>query len=227
MLVTDEPADGNRVRNAANGALFGDIARDIAHELRGPVQSIVVNLEVARLKIRKGSADEGVERLAVIEQEVMRMHKVADAFVSLLRPDEAVARPVPLESILAGLDPLVEVLARCARVELDRPVFDPALLALVRSAPASLGILRLLVDAIAAAGAGGRIVVSAGPVGAAVELRVAIHGAAGHAVDTARLGRQADVATSGWLADADGTAAVHAGSDAGDATVSIGFARPA
>jgi len=54
----DAGVDRTRNRNAANGALLGDIAVDIAHELRGPVQSIVVNLEVARLKIRKVLVEE-------------------------------------------------------------------------------------------------------------------------------------------------------------------------
>lgn len=223
----DAGVDRTRNRNAANGALLGDIAVDIAHELRGPVQSIVVNLEVARLKIRKALVEEAAERLGVIEQEVMRMHRVADAFVSLLRPDDAVHRPVSLESILAGLDPLATVVARSARVHFERPAFDSALLARVRSAPATLGILRLLVDAIAAAGPDGRVDVATAATDGVAELLIRIRGAKGHAIDAAALGPCLAVAANAWLEDTDGTAGVRAGSDAGDATVSIRFARPA
>ena len=227
--MSDVPGEGSaaRDRDAANGALLAEIARDIAHELRGPVQSIVVNLEVARLRIRKAAADEAAERLAVIEQEVMRMHRVADAFVSLLRPDDGPPRPVPLESILAGLDPLVTVVARSAGVHLERASCDPSLLAHVRAAPASLAVLRLMVDAIAAAGRDGSVVVSAASDGGAAGLRIVVRAATGRAIDAAALGRRADLARATWLEGARGTAAVHAGSDAVDVTVAVRFAPPA
>lgn len=227
--MSDATGEGSAatLRDAANGRLLADIARDIAHELRGPVQSIVVNLEVARIRIRQAASDDAAERLAVIEQEVMRMHRVADAFVSLLRPDDAPPRPVSLESILAGLDPLAAVVARSAHVHLERAGCDPALLAHVRTGPASLAILRLIVDAVAAAGRDGSVSVSAAADGGATELRIGIRAAAGHQIDAEALGRSAELARATWLVGTGGTAAVRAGSDAGGVTVAVRFTPPA
>lgn len=125
--------------------LLRALARDFSHELRGPVQSIVVNLEVLRRRAQHADAQGVLERANVIEDELQRLHRLADAFVSLIREAEAEPHVFTVETVLVALDPLMAMRARSRHLQLTRPVADPALLVRVAPEPLQRTLLRLFV----------------------------------------------------------------------------------
>jgi nitrogen fixation/metabolism regulation signal transduction histidine kinase len=92
------------------------VADDLAHEIKNPLNAIVVNLEVLRRKVAAGAADAVLERANVIDQEIMRVHTLVDQLLQLVRPPRTEPGAVSLDEALDELRPLLDVQAKTARV---------------------------------------------------------------------------------------------------------------
>jgi signal transduction histidine kinase len=91
------------------------LADDLAHEIKNPLNSIVINLEVLKVRITRGDVEGATGRTAVIEEEVRRLHLLIDRILLLLRPESFEASNLPVDSALSEIVPLVEAQARLAR----------------------------------------------------------------------------------------------------------------
>lgn len=122
--------------------LVSRLADDLAHEIKNPLNAIVINLEVLRVRLRKGDTTEALERAAVIEEEARRLHLIVDRLLQLLRPDREEV-PLALDRVLDELTPLVDALTRAARNEFSAQPVDPVFVAVPRDALkfAMLGLL--------------------------------------------------------------------------------------
>lgn len=95
------------------------LADDLAHEIKNPLNAIVVNLEVLRRKIETGAPQVAVERANVVDQEVARVHALVDQLLQLIRPARGEAKTISLDETLDELRPLLDAQAKAARVTLD------------------------------------------------------------------------------------------------------------
>jgi phosphoglycerate-specific signal transduction histidine kinase len=96
-------------------ALISRLADDLAHEIKNPLNSIVINLEVLKVRVTKGDAEAALDRAAVIEHELRRLHQLMDRLLQLLRPDREDAANLAVDATLDELLPLIEAQARLAR----------------------------------------------------------------------------------------------------------------
>ena len=94
--------------------LVSRLADDLAHEIRNPLNSIVINLEVLKVRVGRGDATAALDRAAVIELEMRRLHLLIDRLLQLLRPERDEADSFALDRVLDELLPLIEVRARLA-----------------------------------------------------------------------------------------------------------------
>jgi hypothetical protein len=216
--MSEDAGSGNVDVDRAITLLLKDIARDVAHELRGPVQSVVVNLEVLRRRAAKGQMEDVESRAAILEQEVRRLHALADAFVGLLREPAAGPSTMPAETMLAVADPLIDVIARSRHVTLDRREPPPGTLVRVRAEPAALALIRLVHALCDAAGDRATLIMegdtSPDTFTVGLELRPA-DGDDGAAVAEAVRKNAGDAlaAANAWLGAVGGTATLESGSD--------------
>ena len=97
--------------------LLSRLADDLAHEIKNPLNAIIINLEVLRVRVVKGQVPEALERAAVIEHETRRLHGLVDRLLQLLRPYREESGGLALDQVLDELLPLVEAQARLARNE--------------------------------------------------------------------------------------------------------------
>jgi signal transduction histidine kinase len=213
--------------DADTAALLRSIARDVAHELRSPVQSIVVNLEVIRYRIRGGAVDEAIERSSIIEQETLRMHRLADAFLALLRPADGGSVAIAVDRIVSDIEPILAVLARNARVRLDRSPASPSLLARLAAEPATLALLRIVQGSIVQAGVDGAVSLAIEADAHHIVTRIVATPADSAAFDGDTAAREALDAAARWLHDAGGTASIDSGSDQHHIRVAVRFRRAA
>lgn len=179
--------------------LLRTMASDVAHELRGPVQSILVNLEVLRRRAQIGDSAAAIERADLIEEEIRRIHTVSDAFLGLLRPAEPEPRPLAAESLLATLDPLVTLHAKSARLKLERLPVDSGLFIRVRREPVSLALLHLFLAVCVASGPGATITLACAGDGGDVVFRIEAVAPTGE--DAAAALDRAVAAAAAWLDD--------------------------
>lgn len=87
---------------------------DLAHEIKNPLNAIVINLEVLRARVKRGDGGAALERADVIEQEARKLHLLIDRLLHLVRPETDDASPA-LDQVLDEILPLVEAQVRLAR----------------------------------------------------------------------------------------------------------------
>jgi signal transduction histidine kinase len=97
--------------------LVSSIADDLAHEIKNPLNSIIVNLEVLKIRLARADTASAMDRAAVIEEEVRRLHQLVDRVLLLLRPEREETSELALDSALDELLPLLEAQTRLARNE--------------------------------------------------------------------------------------------------------------
>lgn len=152
--------------------LVSRLADDLAHEIKNPLNSIVINLEVLKVRVGRGDAAAALDRAAVIELETRRLHLMIDRLLQLLRPDRDEADSFALDQVLDELLPLVEVRARLAGntftcagdtavlVPMRRDTFKFALLNVLTAVHERLGDKGGSLSVVCAPADGGRIAIT-------------------------------------------------------------------
>lgn len=113
--------------DAARFALIARLADDLAHEIKNPLHSLVINLEVLKRRIEKGASEGALERAEVLAHELERLHVMVEALLKLIRPAKRSVAPLSLREILDGVLPLVALRFRLGRVDFSHdPVPEDA-----------------------------------------------------------------------------------------------------
>ena len=157
-MKTEASEAGDDVR-ANRYDVVSRLADDLAHEIKNPLNAIVVNLEVLRRRVVTGTPEAALERVDVIEHEVRRVHSLVEQVLLLLRPAKRETSPLAIDGILDSLDNALQIQARAAHVELEC-VSDGSLYAQIRGEPFKFALLNLVtmaIDAESVAGGGVRI----------------------------------------------------------------------
>lgn len=147
------------------------LADDLAHEVKNPLNAVIINLELLKRRVTDGQTEDALERAERVEAEVRRVHVLVDALFQVMRPGCDAGRTVDLDGALREVLPLIELQAKLARVTLERwPGCDDARVA-VRPFTLKQAILTLVAGVIDAA-PDGRIELRTRVAGDAVELHV-------------------------------------------------------
>jgi signal transduction histidine kinase len=91
------------------------LADDLAHEIRNPLNAIVINLEVLRARLKRGDGTAALDRTDVIEHEARKLHLLVDCLLQLLRPDRSDSVNSDLGQVLDDVLPLIEAQVSLAR----------------------------------------------------------------------------------------------------------------
>jgi signal transduction histidine kinase len=154
---------------------FSELAAQIAHEVRNPLASIVLNTELLEEELGACAAPSGHEVRALvssIKAEAARLHTLTDEYLTFARLPRA--DPAP-----AAINALVEETARFTREEIARHGIDLRLRlashlpdALIDQKGVRQVVLNLLRNAIEATPSGGRIDIVTGMADGAVRVEV-------------------------------------------------------
>lgn len=173
--VTVEEEMLRRTLRAERLAAVGTLAAGLAHEVRNPLNSAALQLQVLRRRLSKGDTrPESLDPVAaLVEEEIRRLERLADDFLAFARPRALELQPTAIAELCQGVLSFVAPEAATAGVqatlelEPDLPVIqaDPARLRQV--------VQNLVRNAIEAMPGGGRLALRARRVGRTVELDVA------------------------------------------------------
>jgi signal transduction histidine kinase len=165
---------------AARLAYLGTLASGLAHEIRNPLNSLSLNMQMLEEEIEEGgSAPTGKRLLSITRSELSRLERLVSDFLAYAKP-----RPLELEEVPAArpLERMRELLAgeiqkRQVQIELD----DRSAGARIRIDPAQMSqlLLNLAQNAFAAAEEAGRrplLTLAAYRQGPAVVLELADNG---------------------------------------------------
>src|SRR5688500_8389875 len=123
---------------------LGRLTAGIAHEVKNPLNAMMIHLELLRTKIRSGAlvaaggvglagpghgaADEGVlQHVQIIESEIRRLDEVVQGFLKFTRPEDLRLQPVRLSTMFDEILPIVQPEAQThnVRVVVDCPAESP------------------------------------------------------------------------------------------------------
>jgi signal transduction histidine kinase len=125
---------------------LGRLTAGVAHEVKNPLNAMMIHLELLRTKIRKGMtremapagagglslaearpssglADAALEHVEVIAGEIRRLDEVVQGFLKFSRPEDLRLQPVRVKSIFDEILPLIaaEAAGNKVRVDVDVP----------------------------------------------------------------------------------------------------------
>jgi signal transduction histidine kinase len=95
-------------------AALGRLSAGIAHEIKNPLNAMMIHLELLRLKLREHPASEHV---AIITAQMRRLDEVVQGFLRFTRPAELRLEPVALPGLFDAILPIV-------RAEADKQHID-------------------------------------------------------------------------------------------------------
>lgn len=78
---------------------LGRITSGIAHEVKNPLNAMVIHLEILRSKIELGSADTRPQ-IEILDSEIKRLDRVVQTFLNFTRPVEIRLEPLDLNLII-------------------------------------------------------------------------------------------------------------------------------
>jgi len=102
-------------------AAISRLTSGAAHEIKNPLNSIALHLEV--LKSKLAESDVGADEIEVIAREIRRLDRVVKSFLDFTRPVELNVESLDLSALLQELTDLIapDAKARGVDVQLDRP----------------------------------------------------------------------------------------------------------
>src|SRR6185295_10857385 len=86
---------GRELQTADRLAAISQVSSGVAHEVKNPLNAILLHVEVAKAKLKKGDTDVGPQ-MEIISREILRLDRVVRTFLDFTRPVELKLDNVPL-----------------------------------------------------------------------------------------------------------------------------------
>jgi signal transduction histidine kinase len=156
---------------------IGLLSSGIAHEVKNPLNSIQMNLQLLEEEAASGTTPEKLHTwIEPIQREIRRLERLVNDFLLYARPLTATAQPVRVQPVLESIAGLVaeEARQKGVRIAVEVPEDLPVLTtdeSLLRTA-----LMNLVFNAVQALEGGGRVTLSALAEGPVVRFEVADDG---------------------------------------------------
>ena len=106
---------------------LGRLTAGIAHEVKNPLNAMMIHLELLRTKIRKGTlaaaptpaVEAALEHVGIIETEIRRLDEVVQGFLKFTRPEDLRLQPVSLRALFDEIVHVVQPEAESHHVKIS------------------------------------------------------------------------------------------------------------
>ncbi len=94
-------------RYSAKLAALGRLTSGVAHEVKNPLNAMMIHLELLKEKVDMSSED-AQQSLEIIGGEIRRLDRSVQGFLKFIRPQELTLKPVDLNALLKSVTALLE-----------------------------------------------------------------------------------------------------------------------
>jgi signal transduction histidine kinase len=108
---------GRELQTADRLAALSRISGGVAHEVKNPLNAILLHVEVARAKLAQGARDVAPE-MEIISREILRLDRVVKTFLDFTRPVELNLSEVALEGFVTELVDLARPQAEASGIRI-------------------------------------------------------------------------------------------------------------
>src|SRR5262249_39925635 len=112
---------GRELQTADRLAAISRISGGVAHEVKNPLNAILLHVEVARAKLARGDSDVS-QQMEIISREILRLDRVVKTFLDFTRPVELNASTVPLQQFVSELTELARPQAAASGIQMIEEV---------------------------------------------------------------------------------------------------------
>ncbi|MDA8746515.1 ATP-binding protein [Rubripirellula amarantea] len=139
-------------------ATLAQLATGVAHEIRNPLTSIKMLVQVNRTKF----ADEGLptDDLELVEQEIRRMERSVNSLLDYARPEKSEFRSFPIQDAVQRTVQLVEARCKTQNVHVRVEAPDNAICVEGDAAQIKQLLLNLALNALDAMPSGGNLIIT-------------------------------------------------------------------
>jgi signal transduction histidine kinase len=144
-------------------ATLGQIATSVNHEIKTPLNSLYMNLQLLTRQIKKSAMEDEESRgnmlkvSAIIEQEISRISGILEEFVKYARFAPPELQKTDLNQLIRAIAGMISQSADKAKVEVDLRLSDQIGILLLDEKKMTQALLNLCVNAIQAMPEGGRL----------------------------------------------------------------------
>jgi len=137
---------GRELQTADRLAAISRVSGGVAHEVKNPLNAILLHVEVAKAKLARGDTDVQPQ-MEIISREILRLDRVVKTFLDFTKPVELNLGTVPVQDLLGEIVDLARPQAEFAKirinvvqeaegvnVRIDRDLFKQAVLNVVVNA---------------------------------------------------------------------------------------------
>jgi len=108
---------GRQLQTAGRIAALSRVSSGVAHEVKNPLNAILLHVEVARAKLAAG--DTAVTpQMEIISREILRLDRVVKTFLDFTKPVELRLRTLPVHNLLAEIVELARPQAESSNIHL-------------------------------------------------------------------------------------------------------------
>jgi signal transduction histidine kinase/uncharacterized membrane protein affecting hemolysin expression len=170
------------LRMAAQLRALNRLYRGVAHDLRAPLNAMVLNLELLRRSLdpeapkREGMGEKQQKWVGIIEQELHRLRRALDILLAQTAPPAENPEVFDGRDVLDEIGELLFPQARQQKVELERDAPEQSVPVLAHRDQIKQAVLNLAINALEAMPEGGRLGLSIASEGATATIRVSDSG---------------------------------------------------
>ena len=109
---------GRELQTADRLAAISRVSGGVAHEVKNPLNAILLHVEVAKTKLNHGDTDIGPQ-MEIISREILRLDRVVKTFLDFTRPVELNLSTVPLGELMAEIVELARPQAESSQIQVS------------------------------------------------------------------------------------------------------------
>lgn len=109
---------GRELQMADRLAALSRISGGVAHEVKNPLNAILLHVEVARAKLAHGDTDVE-QQMQIVSREILRLDRVVKTFLDFTRPVELNFSNVPLKELVAEIVELARPQAESSNIQVS------------------------------------------------------------------------------------------------------------
>lgn len=156
-------------------AALGRITSGVAHEVKNPLNAMVIHLEILRSKIEQPGADI-TPQIEILTSEIKRLDRVVQTFLNFTRPVKVNLAPMDLNDLVHQVTRLAATEAKAHNVELKEDLSPEFLRINGDEDLLKQTLLNIILNGCQAMPKGGLLEIVTQSRGALVEIRITDHG---------------------------------------------------
>jgi signal transduction histidine kinase len=166
---------GRELQTADRLAAISRVSSGVAHEVKNPLNAILLHVEVAKAKLARGDTDVNPQ-MEIISREILRLDRVVKTFLDFTRPMELNLATIPVQTLVDEIVDLARPQAEALNIRVTVAQAAEGVEVLVDGDLLKQAVLNIVVNAMQAMPDGGELRFESSAAADVAEIRISDSG---------------------------------------------------